>query len=182
MYYGGHNWRTSKVHEVSTKLKMYLLHYCMITVRVCGCAWWWVSVVWVGPAATKVVELKTDALHWGYCVGACASWARLLGWGGCSAGGQLLLCGIGECCDHMQRAWNAQARNIQFTLTHPIPHPLRSAEHMTWNCRQWHCTLLLYMNGTENVKDTCKQRGGGGWVWVCGYECGKVWWLLCIVY
>ena len=168
MYYGGHNWRTIKVHDVSTKLKMYPLHYCMITVRVCGYVWWWVSVVWVGPVATKVVELKTDALHWGYCVGACASWTRPLGGGGWQCWGPTAI--VWDC----RMLWTYATCLESSSEEHPVhidtSHPpcthftVQSTSHETADSDHIHYCNTIWME--QSMLMACKHVGGE-WASMC---------------
>ena len=167
MYYGGHNWRTRKVHEVSTKLKMYPLHYCMITVRACGSAWWWVSVVWVGPAATKVVELKTDALHWVYCVGACASWARLPGWGWVAVLGANCYCvglenGVTTC--NVLGKLKRGTSSSHWHIPSPTHFTVQSTWHETAGSDIVHYCYTIWME--QSMLMACKQVGGE-WVSMC---------------
>ena len=86
-------------------------------------------------------------------------------------GSQLLLCEIGECCDHMQCAWKAQVMNIRFTATgttHSIPHLLHSTEHMKLQTVTLNMTIQdgteQFMTHASNLVE--RERG-------CRYECCK---------
>ena len=120
------------------------IHFIMITVRVCVCVWWWWCVWEYTFVGQEQVNSKFEWVEnvWMHFIGSLYGCERcgMYVWGL-----RLILCEIGECHDPMQCAWKAQVMNIQFTATdttHSIPHLLHSAEHMTWNCKQWPWTWL----------------------------------------